>query len=120
MTGRYVFWIVLLFGALMLTGSCRTHEPPDAKQARLIAAENIELNEQLSRHETEMTELKARHAEELARKEQELAACQERIETLRADLAKRVDSVMAAVMAENARLRRQIQDLQAQRQSDRP
>ena len=113
---KRAYWIVGLLTILMLLGSCRQNEAPDVKQARLIAAENMQLNERLSKRDADMARLEARHAKAIEQKEAELAACRKRIDALRRDLADRVDSVMAAVMAENTKLRREIDQLKAQLQ----
>lgn len=120
MTGKCICWTVGVLVALVLAAGCQTNEPPTTKQARLIAAQNMELNEQLSRRDTEIAELKAQHAQEIQQRDNELAAGRARIEALRADLATRVDSVMASVMAENARLRREIDELKARLKNDAP
>ncbi len=111
--------MLFIIGLFLIVG-CQNNDTPETKQARLIAAENRQLNEQLSRRDAEIAKLKAQYAKDIQQREEELAACQKRIEALRADLAKRVDSVMASVMTENARLRQEIQELKAQPKNDMP
>lgn len=118
-TKRKALGLVLIAGGLFACGSgCRQEAAPEARQARLIAAESIQLREQLAERHAEMEKLKSRHAHEIEQKQQQLAACQKRVEALEKDLrrgiAQRVDSVMAAVMAENARLRKEIETLRAE------
>lgn len=120
MPGKHMWCVVGVLTVLALIVGCRSHETPGTKQARLIAAQNRELSEQLSERDAEIARLKAQYAEDIARRDEELATCRRRIESLRADLAKRVDSVMASVMAENARLRREIESLKAKTTNDTP
>lgn len=121
MAGKGVRLLVLIAGLLMVslsTGGCCREQTPDAKQARLIAAESMQLKQRLADLEDEIARLKAQHAQDLKRRADQLAACQERVEALENDLqkgiAERVNSVTATVMAENARLRREIERLRKQ------
>jgi chromosome segregation ATPase len=116
---RKMLVVAVVVGVLLgLGSSCRQETTPEAKQARLIAAESIQLRRQLADCEGQMERLRARHAEEIERREAQLAAGQTRIEALERDLqdgiARQVGSVMAAVMDENARLRREIETLRAE------
>ena len=116
---RKMLVVAVVVGLLLGFGSgCGQQTTPEAKQARLIAAESIQLRRQLADCEGEMERLRARHAEEIERREAQLAAGQTRIEALERDLqdgiARQVGSVMAAVMDENARLRREIETLRAE------
>ncbi len=116
--------LVVVVGSMLGGGSgCVQETAPEAKQARLIAAESIQLRRQVADCEEEMERLRARHAEEIERREAQLAAGQKRIEALERDfqdgIARQVGSVMAAVMDENARLRREIEMLRAEIESIR-
>ena len=102
----------------ILASGCHRQSTPETKQARLIAAENMQLQKSLAGRDAEVDKLKAQHAKDLKQKEDELAACRKRIQTLESDLqkgiAERVNSVTAAVMDENARLRQEVEKLKAQ------
>ena len=116
---RKALILVLIAGGLFACGSgCRQEAAPEARQARLIAAESIQLREQLAERDAEMEKLKSGHAREIEQRQQQLAVCQKRIESLEEDLqsgiAQRVESVMATVMAENARLRNELETLRAE------
>ncbi len=111
--------VAVAVGLLVGLGSgCRQETTPEAKQARLIAAESMQLRKQLADRDGEIRQLQAGHAKEIERRQKQLDACQERIEALQKDLDKgiavRVESVMAAVMDENARLRKEIETLRAE------
>lgn len=106
-------------GLLLGLGSgCRQEATPDTKQARLIAAESMQLRKQLAARGAEMEELKVQHAKEIEQRQEQLAACQKKVEVLQKDLergvAARVESVVATMMDENARLRREIESLRAE------
>ncbi len=106
-----------LLAIAILAGGCHHETAPGTKQARLIAAENLQLKKSLTSHEAELDKLRTQHARDLKQKEDQLAACRARIVTLQSDLqggiAERVNSVTAAVMDENARLRREVETLRA-------
>ncbi|UCD50429.1 MAG: hypothetical protein JSW27_23255 [Phycisphaerales bacterium] len=121
MAGRGVRSLVLIAGLLMVSlpaGGCRREQTPDTKQARLIAAESMQLKKRLADLEDEIARLKAQHAQDLKQREDQLAACRRRVEALEKDLqkgiAERVNSVTATVMDENARLRQEIERLRAE------
>lgn len=121
MAGKGTRFLVLITGLLIVllpAGGCRREKTPDAKQARLIAAESMQLKARLADLENQIGQLKARHADDLEQREDRLAACRRRVEALEKDLqqgiAERVNSVTAAVMNDNARLRREIEQLRNQ------
>lgn len=91
---------------------------PTERQARLLAAQNVDLKQRVLELESEMEARRRQWEEKLERKEEELAACRAQNELLKEDLetgiAERVSGVTAAVMEENVRLRRQIEDLKAE------
>jgi DNA anti-recombination protein RmuC len=115
---RYWDRIVGLLVVLLLAGGCHHETTPETKQSRLIAAESMQLKKQLADCHTRIETLNARHADALERCEDELDACQKRIEVLQEDLrqgvAERVNSVTTTVLDENAGLRQEIQRLQAE------
>ena len=106
-----------LLAIAILASGCHHEATPGTKQARLISAENMQLKKSLASYEAESDKLRAQHARDLKQKEDQLAACRKRIATLQSDLqqgiAERVNSVTAAVMDENARLRREVETLKA-------
>ncbi len=110
--------VVAAVVGLLLGLGCRQEATPDTRQARLIAAESMQLRKQLAARDEEMQELKVRHAGEIEQRQEQLAICQKKVEALQKDLeagiAARVESVVAAVMDENARLRKEIESLRAE------
>jgi chromosome segregation ATPase len=117
LSGRVVAAVMLAIVAAALAG-CQQPQTPNEKQARLLAAENIQLKQKLAGQQTKMEGLQKQQAQRIQQQEQELAKCRARAEQLQKDLeegiAERVGDVTMKVMDENARLRRQIESLQAQ------
>lgn len=116
---RRMLVVAAVVGLLLGFGpGCRQEATPEAKQARLIAAESMQLRKQLAARDEEMKQVEARHAREIEQRQKQLEACQKRIEALQKDLeagiAARVEGVVAGVMDENARLRKEIESLRAE------
>jgi predicted transcriptional regulator len=112
------FWALV---AMFLAGCQqpqRTPEPPNERQARLLAAQSADLQQQLADREAEIRTLREKHAQELRQRDDVLARCRARIERLQKDLekgiAERVSGVTTALLEENAKLRKEIQRLQAE------
>ena len=107
-------WILL---AALLAG-CGQPQTPNEKQARLLAAENTELKQKLAGQQTRMETLQKQQAQKLQQAEWELSKCRSRAELLQKDLEKgiteRVSDVTTKVIDENARLRKQIDQLQGE------
>lgn len=105
-------WLIIV----TLFAGCR--QTPDRRQARLLAAENTELNERLADQKAETQALLQEQIEELAQCQEELAQCAQRNEQLQGEIqkgiAQRVGDVTAKVMDENAKLRKEIKDLRTE------
>ena len=97
---------------------CQQPETANEKQARLLAAENIELREQSAARQAETEALRQKLAQELQQRDEELAKYKGRIETLQKDIekgiAERVEAVTTAVMDENTALRQDNESLKAE------
>lgn len=95
-------------------------EAPNEKQARLLAAQSADLQTQLAARQAEIQTLREKHAQDLRQRDEELAQCKARIKTLEKDIetgiAERVSRVATAVVEENARLRKEIEQLKAEAQ----
>lgn len=116
--GRKVF-ILLVAAAVMLIGGCGGQQaPPNVKQSRAIAAENIELKKQVEQRTKEIETLKELHSEQLDKQEKLLAACQQEKETWKKkaqqNIRDQVKGVLDAVMEENLKLREENKELKAQ------
>ena len=117
LSGRIVAAVTLFVVAAMLAG-CQQPQTPDEKQARLLAAENIQLKERLASQQAGWRTAQKQQGQKLQQQEQELSKCQARAEQLQKDLekgiAERVRDVTTKVMDENARLRKEIERLQSE------
>jgi uncharacterized lipoprotein YajG len=112
---------LLTIVAVLLLAGCQKQqqqEAPNQQQARLLAAENAELQKQLAERKAEIETLQKRSAQELRKRDQELIKCKVRIDALEQDLKKgideRVKSVAATVMDENVKLRQEVEQLKAE------
>lgn len=105
--------------AAMASG-CRQQEAqtPNERQARLLAAQSADLQRQLAGCQAENKSLREKHAQDLRRRDEELARCKAHIEALQEDIekgiAERVAGVTTKLMHENARLRQEVGQLKAQ------
>ena len=110
--------VVTVVAVMFLTGCQPPQEAPNQPQARLMAAQDADLQKQLTARQAEITALRQKQAQELRQRDEELANCKTRIEALQKDLEKgideRVKSVTAAVLDENAKLRQEVEQLKAQ------
>jgi len=91
---------------------------PNQQQARLLAAQNADLQKQLEARQAEINALQKKHTQELRVRDQELIRCKVRIDALQQELKKgidqRVGTITARVLDENAKLRQEIEQLKAQ------
>jgi DNA anti-recombination protein RmuC len=119
LSGRFVAVVTSILVVAMLAG-CQQAQTPNEKQARLLAAENLQLKERLAGQQTRMETLQKQQAQKIQQQEQELSRCRARVEQLLKDLetgiAERIRDVTAKVIDENARLRKEIERLQAELQ----
>jgi hypothetical protein len=105
--------------ALAFFAGCQQpQEAPGEQQARLLAAQNADLQKELAARQAEIEALQKKQTQELRLRDQELIRCKVRINALQQDLEKGIDervrSVTATVMGENAKLRREIERLKAE------
>lgn len=106
--------------AVMFFAGCQQSQPvgSNQQQARLLAAQNADLQKQLERQQAEMKVLQDKHTKELRQRDQELIRCKVRIDSLQQEVKKgvqeRVKSITTPLLDENAKLRQQIVELKAQ------
>jgi flagellar motility protein MotE (MotC chaperone) len=112
--------ILAAVAVVMFCTGCQPppQEAPNQQQARLVAAQNAELQKQLELQRAEIKVLLEKHTKELRQRDQELIRCRVRIEALeqnfKKEIQERVRSVTEPVLNENARLRREIVELKTQ------
>lgn len=119
MAGRISVVLIAVVGmSLAGCGQPQQQEAPNEKQARLLAAQSADLQRALAARDAEIATLRRTHAQDLQQRDAELAQCRARIEALQREvdrgIAERVGSLATAVMEDNARLRREIEQLKRQ------
>jgi hypothetical protein len=111
--------LTALVAAMVFTGCQQPQQKaPNEQQARLLAAQNADLQKQLDARQAESKTLQEKNNQELRKRDQELIRCKVRIDSLQQELKKgieeRVKSVTAPVLDENAKLRQEVEQLKAQ------
>ena len=118
MRWRITWANVAVAAAILLAGCQQSQEAPNQQQARLLAAQNADLQKQLTARQAEIAALQQRSTQELRKRDQELIRCKVRIDALEQDLRKGIDerarNITAKVLDENARLRQEIEQLKAE------
>ena len=110
---------VLVIGIVALfCASCRQQELPGEKKSRAIAAENMQLKQDLARRDQEIAKLKAQYEKQMKQQQAELAKCVQRKEALEKQLQQnvkeQVEGVVTTVVEENAKLQQEIKTLKAE------
>jgi len=115
---RKGFILVISVVVVMLIAGCQEQQLPSEKKSRLIAAENMQLKKELERRSKEIEGLKKLHDREIQKQEKLLAKCLEEKETWkeksRRNIRNQVNSVVGALMEQNAKLREENEKLKAQ------
>jgi len=113
---RVVLAVVVV--AMFFAGCQQQQAAPNQQQARLLAAQNADLQKQLEARLAEINTLQKKYTQELRLRDQELIRCKVRIDALQQELRKgidqRVQTITARVLDENANLRQEIEQLKAQ------
>jgi predicted RNase H-like nuclease (RuvC/YqgF family) len=116
---RYMIFILCVFQ--FLVSGCNEPQTPSEKQGRLIAAENMELQKQLKQQDAAIEALKTQHVKELEEMKKELAKAQDEIETWKQksqqNVRNQVQDVLDTVLQQNADLRKEIENLKKQLES---
>ncbi len=110
--------VAALVAMLVFAGCQQPQEAPNQQQARLLAAQNADLQKQLETQQAEIKILQEKHTKELRLRDQELIRCKVRIDALQQEIKKgidqRVQTITARVLDENAKLRQEIEQLKAE------
>ncbi|MCX5644643.1 MAG: hypothetical protein NTZ17_08145 [Phycisphaerae bacterium] len=118
MKNRTLGIFAAVVATMVLTGCQQSQKAPSQQQARLLAAQDADLQKQLAARQAEIETLQQKHAKELRQRDLELLQGRARIDTLQRDLEKgineRVKSVTATVMDENAKLRQEVKQLKTE------
>ena len=109
--------VAALVAMLVFAGCQQPQEAPNQQQARLLAAQNADLQKQLEARQAEIKVMQEKHTKELRLRDQELIRCKVRIDALQQEIKKgidqRVGTITARVLDENANLRQEIEKLKA-------
>ncbi len=111
--------VAALVAAMVFTGCQQPQqEAPNQQQARLLAAQNADLQKQLEARQAEIKVLHEKYTRELRLRDQELIRRKVRIDALEQEIKKgmqeRIKTLTAPVLDENAKLRQQIVELKTQ------
>jgi len=111
-------FILAIGVAIVSSAGCQEQGLSSEKKSRLIAAENVQLKKEIEQHDKEIEKLKKLHDEEIERQEELLTRCLQEKESWKQkaqqNIKEQVDSVLAAVVDDNAKLREEIKNLKAQ------
>ena len=118
MRNRICGIMAVTVATVLLTGCQQSQEAPNQQQARLLAAQNADLQKQLEARQAEIKVMQEKHTRELRLRDQELIRCKVRIDALQQEIKKgidqRVGTITARVLDENAKLRQEIEQLKAE------
>ncbi len=110
--------VAAMVAATFFAGCQQPQQAPNQQQARLLAAQNADLQKQLEARQAQIDTLQKKHAQELRLRDQELIRCKVRIDALQQEIKtgidQRVQTITARVLDENAKLRQEIEQLKAQ------
>ncbi len=113
--------LAAVIAAMFLAGCRQPQQETQAsneRQARLLAAQSADLQQQLAARQAEIETLQQKHVQDLRQRDEELARCKARIEALQKDIetgiAERVRGVTTRLLEENAKLRQEVEQLTAQ------
>jgi len=110
--------VLAVTGLALCCVGCQQEEVPDARKARLIAAENMQLKKDLQQRDGQIEKLKDLHDKEMRQREQQMTKCVKQRDALEKQLQEniqeKVDEVLTNLMEENAKLRQEVQQLKAQ------
>ena len=111
----YRYLILAVCTSVIIISGCGGTQNPSEKQSRLIAAENMDMKEQIEQLEAQINELKEQQKKQLAEQQKLLDEAQEEIEVWKQQseetIKKQVQSVLDTVIQENSDLRKQIEKL---------
>ncbi len=114
-----MFCTLVVIAAAFLTGCQQpVQETPNQQQARLLAAQNADLQKQLEARQAEIKVMQEKYTKELRLRDQELIRRKVRIDALQQEIKKgidqRVQTITARVLDENAKLRQENEQLKAE------
>lgn len=104
--------------AIMIGAGCQEKGRLTVKKSRIIAAENIQLKDQLKQRELEIKRLKKQLEDEVKHQKELLAKCLKQKEVLQNQLQQKIkeqlDDVLTAVIDKNTELREENESLRSE------
>ncbi len=92
-----IYGVVAALVAMLVFAGCQqpAQEAPNQQQARLLAAQNADLQKQLEARQAEIKVMQEKHTKELRLRDQELIRCKVRIDALQQEIKKGIDQRVA-------------------------
>lgn len=117
-TARKISALTVCAVVIMLIAGCGQKEPPDMKKSRLIAVENMRLKKELELRNKEIERLQELRNKESKKQEKLLAESVKEKENWKQkalqNVKKQMEGVFDTVIEQNAKLRRENEELKAQ------
>ena len=115
-------YIILVISMIAVTFfGCSVQQSTSEKKSRLVAAENIELQNALEQRDLEIAKLKQSYDEELEEQIQLLAILQKQVKALqeksKQNVRTQVQGVVDTIIDENAKFRKENEELKKQIES---
>ena len=105
-------FIVVIGITLMLFAGCTPQEPMNVKMSRVIAAENMQLKEDLRKSDWEIENLKKLHKEQVDKLEELIVRYKEQVQILeekaRQNIRDQVKDIFDVVLEQNAEFREKV------------
>ena len=105
-------FIVVIGITLMLFAGCTPQEPLSVKMSRVIAAENMQLKEDLRKSDWEIENLKELHKEQVDKLEELIVRYKEQVQILeekaRQNIRDQVKDIFDVVLEQNAEFREEV------------
>ena len=118
---KYAYLIFSISIFSFIISGCNSPQTNSEKQSRLIAVENIELKKQIEELNLQIETIQKQHKKEIKARDESLENAQKEIETLKEQSKKQiqeqVEQVLDAVIQQNTELRKEIDSLKEQLQS---
>jgi len=115
MNSKYRHLFAIICFMFFILAGCSQEQVPSTKQARLIAAENMELQEKINKLNEQIDKLKEQHKAELDKQKQLNIEYQEEIENLKEASQRNVreaaQDVLDNVLEDNSQLRKENEQL---------
>ncbi len=111
--------LILVFAiSIICAAGCQEAEKPSEKKARVIAAQNMELEKQVAELDKQIDDLKTQHTAKLGLEQKKLANCQKQTadcrQQLKEGMEKKVNDILIVSIEESAKLHKENAKLKAE------